>query len=79
MRILSQTLWLYHLSELIKPPDSLPIHFVPETDPQSQAEGATGPPCSLTTEITTLTDNAPNQHLWQWQQQNCCFSEPSLP
>lgn len=55
-----QLLFLRICEDLIKPPvaiassripdkspDSLPVHFLPETVLQSQANGASGPPCSL--------------------------------
>lgn len=73
-----QLLFLRICEDLIKPPvaiassripdkspESLPVHFLPEIVLQSQANGASGPPCSLVAESTTLTGDAPNQHLWR--------------
>lgn len=62
VKILSSSLWPYHLPELpVKPPDNFPVHFLPEADLQSQVNGATDLLVSLPPRSPPLTDNAPNQ------------------
>ena len=76
----SSPLWLSDLLELpVKSLAHLLVCYLPHSDLLTQAYRATDHFCLLATEITTVTDSAPDQVIPLWQRwQSCWFAQPAL-